>query len=131
MNLSDFKNENISLLLSKLIQLTKEDLLVWKSIYPIDLSDPNNQTYYFTLTVEEVDNEIYFERNYDPVCMGLVTMFYWLNDDGTKNRILLDYTDANIIELTNEIGNQQYRNKILEQVENIDTLNTMVNQAYN
>lgn len=130
MNLNDFKNENMSALLSKILELTKADTLVWKSEYPIDLSDPNNQTYYFTLTVSEVDYTIYFERNYDPVCVGLVTMFYWFNVDGTKERIMLDYTDTNVIDLTTEIGNQQYRFKILDQVENIDELNTMINEIF-
>ena len=130
MNLNDFKTENMGVLVGKLILLTQTDVLVWESEYPIDLSDPNNQSYYFNLvTPTEVSYKIYFEKNYDPVCMGLVTMLYWYDSLQNKERIILDYTDPTITTLFNEIGSQMYRKKINHQGSNIDELNLLVNEG--
>lgn len=130
MNLNDFKTENMSILLDKLATLTKEDTLVWTCVYPIDLSDPNKQTFYFNIEVSEVENTIYFERNYDPVCVGYVAMFYWYDVANNKEQVLLDYTDENVNKLITEIENQTYRNRVKEQVDNINALKTMVENVY-
>lgn len=130
MNLNDFKTENMSILVDKLILLTSEDTLIWKSEYPIDLSDPNKQMFYFDIEISGVDGSIYFERNYDPVCMGYVAMFYWFDVDGNKERVLLDYTDESIVRLITEIENQTYRNKVKEQVDNIDSLKVIIDKVF-
>lgn len=120
MNLLDFPSEEI---MTTLNNMTVSGGLEWFSDFPIPLDDPNAQTFYFQTAS---GTNIYFETNYDPVCMGDTAQLYWYNDLDEKRRIILDYSSEIFYTLKTNIQKSVYIHKIQRQYDKIDELNVLM-----
>lgn len=129
MNLADFNTETLGVILNKLIVRTNNDMIHWKCEFPIELDDPNKRMFYLELPigVDEVET-VYFERNYDALCMGEVIMFWWYDNDQNKVMIPLDYTSQSVKDLVTAIQSQTYRRKVTEVNSSITDLDTWLGE---
>lgn len=126
MNLSDMNVSDVLTLINRLNALTLTDDIVWISDFPVDLGDPNKESFYFEIG----DVAVNLEKNYDPVCMGDMLVLWWYDETlGAERRIPLDYSLPEVATLQGTIKSQVYRLKMQSFNDNVSDLIAIVNEA--